>query len=250
MALRGVTGPDRVLYGMAALFLSGLKSKIDEYNSKEKATVLLSFPGDKVVFSDDTELKFSTADEVHSIPFSAGEYSYSAIKSIINLSSTPLTVDDFSRHGVFLTADTSVKFLNDFGNLKKNQIINYQPLVEPKTLIISGTVPGEDQLKAFPALLLTLASVNPEPDGIVCSYGVDISLAITSPINSSQTEFMTGLLLKYYDVLRDVIFDDDGSLGGLINGLSIDSASVDEVTGNSNFLKILTISTTCMVEED
>lgn len=251
MALRGVAGPDRVLYGLAALLQNRLPEVISSYNL-EKARFLFCIEGDVINLIDDFTFECLVDGDAVAIRFPAGMYTLDDIMDVIN--SYPgglITAEKFSKFGILLSCDYSFKVLTAFGNLKAGQIINYQFLSNPITYIISGVLPGEDQIKAFPAICITLSDISPDPDTIMVDYDVEVTLAITSPINTSQVDFLSGQLLRYYDCIRDVLLDyDNGSLGGLINGLTINSASIDEASGNAYFLKLLTISLTCTVEED
>lgn len=250
MALRGVKGPDRVLYGLAALLQSWLPIEIDEYNQQERAQLLLVLPGDELIIEQPLSWRYQIGDQIHNVDFVPGVYQVQEVMQAINVMAGPLTAERFGLHGLILTADQSFRVIDALGNLRPGQIVNYQPVQPVKSLIISGTMPDEDQIKAYPAIVLELTGITPEPDGIVAEYAVAITLGITSPINTSQADYLSAQLMRYYDILYAVLMADDGSLGGLINGFTIDNASIDEATGQYNYLKLLTISLTCRVEED
>lgn len=250
MALKGVKGPDRVLYGLAALLQDKLPGLIAAYNETEKARLLLVFPGGSIQFESSYYFKYEIAGDRTTIEFSAGTYHLGDIVSLINTAGGSMRAHPFSDFGIILECNKSFKVLTAFGNLRAGQICNNMGIEAPNTYIISGTVPGEDQIKAFPACLINLVNISPRNDGYMVDYGVDITLAATSPISSSQADYLSAQLMKYYDCIREAITNDDGSLGGLTNGVTIDNAGIDDATGNYNYLKLLTISLTIAVEED
>ena len=250
MALTSPKGPDRVLYGLAALLQNRLHGAIKKFNEQNACQVLFTVPG-PIIFTDDFVFSFAIGGNDYTITFAAGTYNLLDIDRVINTTQTPLQSRIFSRFGLLFTAPGPVKFATAFGNIKVGQVVSYQPLVDPISYIISGVLPAEKDLKNYPAIVINLSSITPADDGIVTAYDVDLVLAITSPINSSQADFLSKQLLHYYDCIRSVIMDDDnGSLGGLVNGVAINSADIDEATGTANFLKLLTISLTVQVEED
>lgn len=251
MALKGVKGPDRVLYGLAGLLQNKLPAAIAAYNDSHKAITLFTVPGGEITLAEALSFQYSIGGVTHVIPFLAGTYTLGAIKAVINNAENSLSAIDFGHNALLLECASSVQFLTTFGNIKAGQIVNYQPLAMPNSIIISGKLPSEDSIEAYPSMVIELSSISPEDDTILTTYGVDLTIGVTSPLNSSQVDFLSGQLLKYYDVIFDVITTaDDGSLGGLINGVSILSAAIDEATGNSYFLKFLTISLNCIAEED
>lgn len=250
MALKGVKGPDRVLYALAALLQKYLPAEIISYNNKHHAIGLFTISGNSITFLADTTFSFSTEGTQHDIPIIAGTYAVKDLVDIINAADTPMSASVFS-YGALLDCPSSWKVITSFGNFKQNQQFNNIALQNLNSVIINGVLPSEDQIKAFPACTITLDSISPSPDDIMCTYNVSLTVAVTSAINTSQADHLTSQLLKYYDVLHDVItVIDDGGLGGVANGVNILSADVGEATGNSYFLKYLTITLEVNVEED
>lgn len=250
MALKGTKGPDRVLYAVSALLQSKLPSMIAQYNAREPAEALLVLPNDSLVLAEGTALTFTIDSVAQSISFAAGTYTSADVITTINDAETALSASAFGS-GIILSAAKSIKFTSAFCNLRAGQIVNYQPLIMPNSFIISGVLPAETDIKAYPSVVVELQSIQPADDTIMVTYSVGLTIGLTSPINSSQADFLSKQLLKYYDVIRDILtIEDDGSLGGVTNGCNIISAQIDEATGASNFLKYLTITLDVYLEED
>lgn len=239
MALTGVKGPDRVLYALTGLLENKLPAALSAAQTSCSQTLLIppKTPG---------ILHFSVDTFEHTIEVLQPV----DIINIINSASTPLTAHPFSENAIILTSSKTVKFLDDFSNLKKNQISVSSAVPAIQTYIISGVVPGENQLKLFPAIVVNLQNINPAADGILCTYGVQITAAVTTPINTSQIDLLSKQLLTVYDCIKEILDEDDGSLGGVTNGVTINSANIQDVAGNQNYLKLLNISLSIIVEED
>ena len=252
MALKSAKGPDRVLYGLSSLLQNKLPAAISTYNSSNKCETLLVIPGNNCTFATDISLSFSvTGNFQESITFPSGSYDRAAIIATINEAETHLSASAFGDTGILLTAPASIKYTSAFFNLKQGQIVNYIPLQVPNSFIISGTLPSEADIKAFPSVVVDMQGITPSDGGVMVSYTVGLTIGLTASLNTSQTDYLSKQLLKYYDVIRDILIEeDDGSLGGIANGVNIVSAGIDEATGNSYFLKFLTISLEIQVEED
>lgn len=253
MVLKGTYGPDRVLYGLMGFLQSTLPAKVAAYSSSEKASLLFTIPGENITISDDTgfDFKYQTSGTSYTINFPKGTYTLSDIKNTINSASQSLQAVELSQFSLLFTTPGSMTIQTAFGNLREGQVVNYQPLKIPSYYQISGVLPSEAELKCYPAVLLTLDSVNVDNAGIVQKYNVSLALALTSPIATSQSEYLSREIFKYYDIIFDLLYrTDDGSLGGICNGVRITSARVGEATGRNNYLKILNISLSISVEED
>lgn len=251
MALKGVKGPDRVLYALSALLQNKLPAAIAQYNNTHKALTLFTIAGDSITFTDDFLFKYQTGNTTEQISFPKGSYGLEDILTIINNANQSLTASKYNDYSLLLSSASSIKFLTAFGNLRENQQMNYVPLQNINSYIMNGVLPDESQTKAFPSMVIELASIAPSPDDIMVAYSVNLTVAVTSAINTSQVDYLSNQLFKYYDCIHEVLtVVDDGSLGGITNGLNIMSADIGEATGNSYFLKYLTIALEISAEED
>ena len=238
--LKGVKGPDRVLYSLVSTLQSKLPATISQYNTTHKEIVLFDLPGGSITFDEDFVLRFNLDQAGYGIVFAAGTYNLAQIRDTINAAETPLEATDFS-YGLLLSAAKSIKFLDNFGTIKSGQVVNNVALQMPNSIIINGVLPDEGQIKAYPSIVVELANISPSADTIMCSYQVNLTIGVTSAINTSQVDYLTGQLMRYYDCISDVLtVQDNGSLGGTVNGLNILNASIGEATGNSYFLSNLT----------
>ena len=221
------------------------------YNNNQKAIALFTIAGGAITLTEALNFSYLTGENTYTVTFSAGNYDLGTIKTVINNATAPLRALDFGENALLFECASSVQFLTAFGNIKVNQVVNFIPLQGVNSFIIDGVFPDEKQIKAFPAIVIGLDTITPSPDSIMCNYSVNLTVGVTSAINTSQVDYLSNQLMKYYDCIQDVLMvQDNGSLGGIVNGVNILSADIGEAAGNSYFLKYLTITLEISVEED